>query len=659
MNHTLIRSDVNYSFEEFLKQSNDEILGQLVKKQDGSVETTQRDAWRFQIKILKELLSHFSEGHILFEFIIPRIGKRIDNILIIKNIIFVIEFKVGSEKYFNKDKVQTIDYALDLKNFHEGSHDANIIPILVATEALDFDNIIGFSKDGVAINCLLANSSNLQFIITSVLEKISLDREINFIDWFKSSYLPTPTIIEASKVLYKGHNVIDISRNEAGADNLGRTTRTLNNAIDESKKNGTKSIFLLTGVPGAGKTLAGLNLANSRRKNDEINEEHAVFLSGNGPLVRVLSESLARDANENYGKKMSDSRRETTSFIQNIHRFRDTCLKSEKPPLERVVIFDEAQRAWNLQKTRSFMKVKKEIPDFNSSEPEFLISAMNRHEGWAVIVCLVGGGQELNDGEGGMEEWLKALKDHYPEWNIWTSYQLDSKYYLPTFDLNQLGNRLFRSEDLHLGVSIRSFRSEKVSSAISSLLEDEKEKAANAIKEINHSYPIKITRSISKAKDWLRENARGSERYGLLVSSGARRLKPLGLFAGIVSEKDSPNWFLNNQDDIRSSYALEDPATEFQVQGLELDWAGIIWDGDLIKTKSDWLYKSFKGTKWMNINKSIDKKYKLNAYRVLLTRARQGMVIVIPKGDENDPTRQSEIYDPTWEYLKEIGLDVI
>ena len=405
--------------------------------------------------------------------------------------------------------------------------------------------------------------------------------------------------------------------------------------------------------------MAGLNLANSRRKNDQFNEEHTVFLSGNGPLVRVLSESLARDANENYGKKMSESRRETTSFIQNIHHFRDECIKNENPPLERIVIFDEAQRAWNLQKTRSFMKTKKEIANFNSSEPEFLISAMNRHKGWAVIVCLVGGGQELNDGEGGMEEWLKALKDHYLEWNVWTSSQLDSRHYLPTFDLKHLGDRLFKSEYLHLGVSIRSFRSEKVSSAISSLLEDEKEQAENSIKEINHLYPIKITRSIAKAKNWLREKARGSERYGLLVSSGARRLKPLGLFAGIVSEKDSPNWFLNNPEDIRSSYALEDPATEFQVQGLELDWAGIIWDGDLIKTKSSWLYKSFKGTKWMNINKSIDQKYKLNAYRVLLTRARQGMVIVVPEGDEKDPTRHSEIYDPTWEYLKNIGIDVI
>ncbi len=659
MNNIPDRTGFNSSLKDFNHKSSDEILGQLVKKQYGSVETTQIEAWRFQISLLKELLSNLSDGHILFEFIIPRIGKRVDNILIIKNIIFVIEFKVGSEKYINKDKVQTIDYALDLKNFHEGSHFANIVPILVSTNAPNFENIFDYSEDKLAVNCLLANTKNLKYIITSFLEKTNQEKSINFSEWIKSSYLPTPTIIEASKVLYKGHNVKDISRNEAGVDNLGKTTNTLNKAIDESKRNGYKSIFLLTGVPGAGKTLAGLNLANSRRKSDETNEEHTVFLSGNGPLVRVLSESLARDAKDNYGKKISDARRETTSFIQNIHHFRDECIKNENPPLERIVIFDEAQRAWHLEKTRNFMQTKKGIPDFNSSEPDFLIGAMNRHKGWAVIVCLIGGGQEINDGEGGMEEWLRALKDHYPEWQVWTSYQLDSRYYLPTFDLTNLRGRLIKSEHLHLGVSIRSFRSEKVSKAITSLLEDEKEEALKSIKEISDFYPIKITRSIGKAKEWLRAKARGSERYGLLVSSGAKRLKPLGLFAGLVSEKGTPNWFLNHHEDIRSSLALEDPATEFEVQGLELDWAGIIWDGDLIKTKNNWLFKSFVGCRWTNIKKPIDQKYKLNKYRVLLTRARQGMVIVIPKGDEKDPTRQPKIYDPTWNYLRDIGLDVI
>ena len=225
--------------------------------------------------------------------------------------------------------------------------------------------------------------------------------------------------------------------------------------------------------------------------------------------------------------------------------------------------------------------------------------------------------------------------------------------------MNQLKERLFKNEYLHLGVSIRSFRSEKVSKAISALLDDERLVAKNIFKEINDIYPIKITRSVEKARNWLIRKARGSERYGLLVSSGGRRLKPLGIFAGLVTDKKSHIWFLNEEGDVRSSFALEDPATEFQVQGLELDWTGIIWDGDLIKASDNWLYRSFKGTKWTNIKKEINQKYKLNAYRVLLTRARQGMIIVVPEGDPIDKTRNSAYYDPTWNYLKEIGLEVI
>ena len=654
------RSGFKSSIQEFLTKSNDEVLGELTKFQEGSVETTQRDAWQDQIDLLKEILPNFKEGYILFEFKIPRIGKRVDNILIIKNIIFVIEFKVGSENYFNQDKVQAIDYALDLKNFHEGSHDANIVPILVSTEAKNTSNSINFSEDGILNSCLLANKFNLKNLIDEVLSQTNFQKEILFPNWINSSYLPTPTIIEASKVLYKGHGVSDISRNEAGSDNLGQTSILLNEIIDNSKRNNEKSIILLTGIPGAGKTLAGLNLACERRMKDKNEEEHAVFLTGNVPLVSVLSESLAIDASKNNkNKTKSEALREVKSFIQNVHHFRDECLENSSPPTERIVIFDEAQRAYDLDKTKSFMKRNKNKPDFNFSEPEFLISSMDRHTGWTAIVCLVGGGQEINKGEGGMEEWLKALRDNFPDWKVWISNALDSKYYLPSFNLDQLQGRIFRRDNLHLSISIRSFRSEKVATYISNLLEGNISETSNLLGELKDLYPIKITRSLTKAKHWLRNQARGSERYGLLTSSGASRLKPLGIFSGSITKDNVASWFLKANNDVRSSLALEDAATEFQVQGLELDWAGLIWDGDLIKTSTDWLYKSFVGTKWNNIMDQEAQRNKLNAYRVLLTRARQGMIIVVPEGDPLDKTRDSEKYDPTWNYLKEIGLDVI
>ena len=654
------RSGFKSSIQEFITKSNDEILGELTKFQEGSVEITQRDAWQDQINLLKEILPNFKEGYILFEFKIPRIGKRVDNILIIKNTIFAIEFKVGSENYFNQDKVQAIDYALDLKNFHAGSHDANIVPILVSTEAKDTSNNINFSEDGILNSCLLANKFNLKNLIDDVLSKTNIQKEILFSDWINSSYLPTPTIIEASKVLYKGHGVSDISRNEAGSDNLGQTSILLNEIIDNSKRNNEKSIILLTGIPGAGKTLAGLNLACERRMKDKNEEEHAVFLTGNVPLVSVLSESLAIDASKNNkNKTKAEALREVKSFIQNVHHFRDECLENNSPPTERIVIFDEAQRAYDLDKTKSFMKRNKNKPDFNFSEPEFLIQSMDRHTGWTSIVCLVGGGQEINKGEGGMEEWLKALRDNFPDWKVWISNALDSKYYLPTFNLDQLNGRLFRRDNLHLSISIRSFRSEKVAKYISNLLEGNISETKNLLGELKDLYPIKITRSLTKAKHWLRNHARGSERYGLLTSSGASRLKPLGIFSGSITKDNVASWFLKENNDVRSSLALEDAATEFQVQGLELDWAGLIWDGDLIKTSTDWLYKSFVGTKWNNIMDQEAQKNKLNAYRVLLTRARQGMIIVVPEGDQLDKTRDSEKYDPTWNYLKEIGIDVI
>ncbi len=658
------RSGFQSSIGEFITQSNNEILAELTKNQEGSLETTQRDAWQEQIDLLKNILPFYSDGYILFEYKIPRMGKRVDNILIIKNIIFVLEFKVGSENYSNQDKIQTIDYALDLKNFHAGSHDANIVPILIATEAKNRLNNFDFSHDGILNSCLLANKFNLKHLINNVLTQSNFQKEILFSDWINSSYLPTPTIIEASKVLYKGHSVIDISRNEAGSDNLGQTSILLNQIIDNSETNNEKSIILLTGVPGAGKTLAGLNLACKRRRKDKHKDEYAVFVSGNVPLVNVLSESLAEDASKNKSKTKSEALLEIKSFIQHNHRFIDECLIKKAPPLERIVIFDEAQRAYDLKKTINSLKSRRKqlelnIEDLNSSQPEILMKSIDLHKGWAVLVCLVGGGQEINKGEGGIEEWLRAIRDNFPNWKVWISNELDSKYYLPSFNLDQLQGRLFKKDHLHLSISIRSFRSEKVALFISKLLEGNILEAKNLLIELSGLYPIKITRSLEKAKSWLRKKARGSERYGLLTTSGAYRLKPLGIFAGSIAKEKVASWFLKEKNDVRSSFALEDAATEFQVQGLELDWTGLIWDGDFIKHSKDWLYKSFEGTAWKNMDDKEKRRNKLNAYRVLLTRARQGMIIVIPEGDPYDKTRDSEKYDPTWNYLKEVGIDVI
>lgn len=643
----------------FHVDQDDAILGRLAHAQAGDVTPAQREAWAEQIEILRTSLQNLTDGTLCFEYLIPRIGKRTDNVLLVGNTVLVIEFKVGSQAYDRGAINQTVDYALDLKYFHEGSHHATIVPILVATRAPSQPLNTTVGADGVA-EIVFANADTLGAAISHALT-LGRGPVIDPDVWLTAGYRPTPTIIEASQALYRGHAVAEITRSEAGADNLGATTEAIGQVIDRARSTGEKAICLVTGVPGAGKTLAGLNLASERRRIDTTGIEHAVFLSGNGPLVKVLQEALARDdvdQAKSRGNSLSkgEALRKATAFIQNIHHFRDECLRNPAPPTERVVVFDEAQRAWDREQTSKFMQQKRGHHGFDLSEPAFLIGAMNRHEGWTVIVCLIGGGQEINTGEAGMEEWLRALKDHYPTWSIYLPDQIAADDYLPNMHLEDLGNRLHRLANLHLGVSIRSFRSERLSAGIGNLLSGSVGSAREHLASIRENYEICITRSLSDAKAWVRQRARGTERYGLLASSGARRLKPLGIVAGGMKGNEC-NWFLDDDQDVRSSYYLEDAASEFEVQGLELDWAIVVWDGDLIHNGNGWLYRAFKGTNWQNIRQEQDQRYRLNAYRVLLTRARQGLAIVVPEGDPIDRTRMPAYYDPTWKYLQSIGLE--
>jgi len=639
--------------------STEEIIGHLAISSPFPDEPTQKFAWEEEIKILKNVLPEYS-GKVYFEFDIPRMGKRIDVVLIVNSVIFVLEFKVG-ESDFNAYAIDQVwDYAIDLKNFHEASHEAYIAPILIATQASAQTTIVQTTiHDDKVLFPILTNASELKNILDSVLRFCDggyIDPE----EWETGAYQPTPTIVEAAQALYAGHSVEEISRRDASAVNLTETSTQLEKIILHSRQNDQKSICFVTGVPGAGKTLVGLNIATNNI--DKENELYSVFLSGNGPLVAVLREALARnrvkiEAEKGKKLKKGDAKREVSLFIQNVHNFRDECLiDRKKSPLEHVALFDEAQRAWDLRQTANFMIRKKHIPNFSQSEPEFLISCLDRHEDWATIVCLVGGGQEINTGETGIAAWIEAITQHFPNWHIYFPPQLkDSEYSaLQALDHFEDRVRLHQCEDLHLAVSMRSFRSEKVSLLIKQILDLDVTDARETLKAIGDAYPIRITRDIQTAKNWLKQQARGSERYGMLVSSQAIRLKPLAI--DIRAEIDPIHWFLDGKEDIRSSYYLEDAATEFQVQGLEVDWACVVWDGDFRMGSRDWIYKSFVGDRWNNINKPERKKYLKNAYRVLLTRARQGMVIVVPNGDPEDHTRKAEYYDPVFEYLKEIGF---
>ena len=651
------RAYYSNTIEKFLTTSSDEISGKLSRASEFKIETAQEDAWTEEIKILKDVLSNY-KGQVYFEYSIPRVGQRIDVLLIIESVIFVLEFKVGEKNYPSYAIDQVTDYALDLKNFHETSHDKYIVPILIATNAKDTLSLLELNaQDDKLFQPVKTNPGLLTEVIINVLRLTNLEK-IDITRWEMGRYQPTPTIVEAAMALYNNHSVKDLTRTDAGAINLTDTSEAISRIINQSQANLKKSICFVTGVPGAGKTLVGLNIATKYiNKNSSL---YSVFLSGNGPLVAILREALTRDKvqrEKHSGKKVTKKKilSEVKMFIQNVHNFRDEYLTDERTPLEHVALFDEAQRAWDSIQTLNFMKRRKG-KDFKTSEPEFLISCMDRHKDWAVIVCLVGGGQEINTGEAGISEWLNSLQRSFSEWNIYISPQLNDSEYAASDILKKIESvrKINYDHKLHLSVSMRSFRAENVSLLIKQILDLNIDEAKKTFQNINKKYPIVITRDIIKAKEWLRLKSRGSERYGIVVSSQAERLKPQSIF--VKSPMNPIHWFLNGKDDTRSSYYLEDVATEFHVQGLELDWVCVTWDADFRYTKNGWQHWSFKGNKWQKINKLERQNYLKNAYRVLLTRARQGMVIVVPEGDEKDHTRPSKFYDSTFNYLKEIGF---
>ncbi len=677
------------TLQRFLNQDVSSILGSLSKLNEFDLSLEQRDAWEQEIAIMKQVAKELGhEGHIAFEYTIPRLGKRVDVVLLVDGIVFTIEFKVGADDFLVNDKEQVWDYALDLKNFHEESRNRVIVPILVATDAPETKcstepGLFSYYDDQVYYP-LFSNSNTLLSILRQVLSAESNLSPIDAHEWLFSRYNPTPTIIQAASALYMNHSVEDITKHEADKAGIDTCTDLILNIIRESKENHQKSICFVTGVPGAGKTLVGLNVAIQQEQGDL-----AVYLSGNGPLVKVLTEALARDkvqkekaANRKCTK--TEAERQVSRFIQIIHRYRDNMLAKLKVPIqgtsieidpskvskaahsnaaevENVAIFDEAQRMWDMRHLSAWLSRKKGLANFPMSEGEFLIWSLDQHKDWATIVCLVGGGQEINSGEGGIGLWIQALNETFPDWQIYISDKLTDKEYAEGNVATLLeGNpNVHMEQNLHLAVSQRSYRAETLSLFVHQLLDLDIPAARATYADIRERYPIVLTRDLDKAKAWLRAHARGSERYGMLVSSKAFRLKPLAI--DIRTQADIVPWFINPITDIRSSLFLEDVATEFDIQGLELDWTCLVWDGDFRYDPGHncWQHFNFRSDRWQNINIAEGRAYQLNAYRVLLTRARQGMVICIPEGNPSDATRLPEFYDPTFDYFKQLGIKVI
>jgi len=710
----------NSTFQDFLIKDAQSILGSLGINYHGDIQTTTNEAWAEEISIMQSILTKWKDepGQIVFEYDIPRLGKRIDVVLLLRGLIFCLEFKVGQKDALQTDIEQVLDYALDLKNFHLLSQSRTIVPILVPTRYNNTSTEFYASVyDDSIYNPLITGTYGLQKLIADVIvhAKVTEPDETLGTEWIISPYSPTPTIIEAARTLYENHTVEDITRHEADKVSTDTTIAYILDVIKTSKKKGQKSICFVTGVPGAGKTLVGLDVAvkqSYKNGNKLVEDDGAVYLSGNGPLVAVLTEALAIDNNKkcrerNEKKNLSDSRREVGKFIQIIHRYRDNMLAKIKNPVENgvleidpekaiklsksgygevehVAIFDEAQRSWTHKRLADYLKRggtygnKLKVPNFPYSEAAFLIWSLDQREDWATIICLVGGGQEINTGEAGISEWITALNDRFPHWNVYISNKLTEPEYAEG-KVNELlkdNSRVTYSDSLHLGVSLRSFRAEKLSGFVHSLLSFNPD-AKDIYNDIRERYPIVLTRDMAKAREWLRKQVRGTQRTGVLVTKTAARFKPLAVDILEQGDENAVHWFLEDKNDIRSSNYLEDAATEIQVQGLELDYTCVLWDADMRCTgdelSREWKYFNFNGkTTWReesgNSDNSIERrKYMLNAYRVLLTRARMGMVICVPTGNCNktvcgfpeDATRLPEFYNGTYEYLKSLGLEEI
>lgn len=647
------------TFSDFHKTQNDAILGVLARGNASArfpIPPEQINAWRDQLAPLKAAIEilvdvHPEAGHgwhVLLEYPIPRIGRRIDAVLLMRNIVAVLEFKTG-ESSGGGGRQQVEDYALLLSYFHEASRERDIVPVLVRQHFRTAETV------GVPVARVqatrLAPMNELGKSLEDVCAQLLSGRwqPVPCGSWDNGKFKPIPAIIEAAVALYAGMDVFEIGHSCSSHESLEATTSAIVAAVRGAQQEKEKIICFVTGVPGAGKTLVGLNAVH----HSELRGA-ASFLSGNRPLVRVLKEALIRDVlrqAQKSGQRRTRAQvsREVETFVHNVHQFAEEYFRNRDKPAQHVIVFDEAQRAWNAaQNGRRFER--------SVSEPEMILEIMGRHSDWAAIIALVGGGQEINRGEAGIGEWGRALSN-IGEWKVVAAPSILSGGQ----DTGQLlfedteYDRIFPDESLHLSVSLRAIRSQYISDWVNRILEGNCVAAAEVAKNLGMR-PV-LTRNINTARTWLRSMCRGTSKMGLVGSAHAARLRADGLETSFDFHRffEWENWFLDDIEDVRSSSRLEVFATQFEIQGLELDWVGVCWGDDFLWGGNRWISYRFNNKRWIARDSDEKHQFRLNAYRVLLTRARQGLVIYVPRADDRDETRMSNGLDMTAAFLLEAG----
>lgn len=618
----------------------------------------QWDSWGSEFQILRKALGEIpgtDDWGLALEFVIPRRQSRADAILLVGQAIAVLEFK--SEQVDSSAAEQVEDYALDLLDFHKPSSGAKLYPLVVGADRTRRKRKTRLPIVPALEATRFTTYSDLAQELAEIARIHSSEPQRDLVEWERGDYFPVPSIVEAALGLFRDMHVDEIARSEADPINLRETVERLKAIIQDSSTRKRKAICFVTGVPGAGKTLAGLKLVHDAHLREDVNSQIA-FLSGNGPLVEVLQGALTKDLRRRNITNRRSAKRQPKTLIQSVYGVKKHYWPIDSAPVEHVWIFDEAQRAWDQKRTAEKLGERNGLR-CPYAEAGLLMSFLDRHTDWAVLVCLIGGGQEIHTGEAGLSEWGKAIQESFSTWAVFASPE--------AIEGNVgAGQRLFEGsaasvmtkvevdDRLHLSIPTRQYRGTAVSSWVDAVIAGDAQ-AANRAKERTPKYPIMITRSLEEAKTFLRNQRSGSERYGLVASSGAKRLRADGIFVPSANGSDAA-WFLANEGDIRSSFQMEVAATEFQVQGLEIDWAAVCWEGDFV-WKDEWCLRSLVGSKWNLVNKKNEahRQYVRNTYRVLLTRARQGMVLYLPEGSIEDRTREPLLFDQTFRFLISCG----
>lgn len=659
---------VTLTVDALIQCTDEEIIDRLLKSDSVSgftqVAHNQIGAWREELFILRRIaatLAHDQRSRsigIVLEYRIPRREKRIDAAILLSNTVILLEFKVGAASSNAADIAQTMDYALDLAYYHAESAGKVIVPVLCPTAKAGAETIQVSANANIRDLRVLG----IEPLVAEVLRLAESDLPkgtalINAKSWAASAYKPIPGVIEAAVRLFSKHNVEEITQTLAGSESIAKTVDFVDSLINQARRGRKKVLCLLTGVPGAGKTLLGLQVAHLEKQNQSA--WLTVFMSGNGPLLKVLRAALTKDYATQEGISKLEAKNHAETLVHSVHSYLAESLNRTEPPAEHVVIFDEAQRAWDSNKMQKMankarapgeIKHGAEATESSKSEPWQIMRVLDRHDDGAVVIALCGNGQEIHDGEAGVAEWLSARDENFAHWEVHCS---PIAAELSNAKSDHPGLRL--TPHLHLDVPLRSHRAFGHAAWVDAVLKGDAETAKKKISSID--LPIVLTRDLDAAREWLWKTTAGTRRCGLLASSGGTRLRPYGIEVSADFRKgvDFPFWFTADRGDLRSSHSLEVAATEFECQGLELDRVGLCWSWDLTISDGQLAPQTFRGTKWNSVKSQRERAYVLNKYRVLLTRAREGMVIWVPKGRAEDSSRPPLEADALVKYLGKCG----